>query len=231
MPQDSQELLRALAALDSCTVANVIDSMDVRLRNQGFCDGTIRCMLPELPPVCGYAVTCTVRSSATPMEGHSYRDRTDWWNFIQKQPEPRIVVLEDIDEKPGAGAFIGEIHGAILRALGCVACVTNGAVRSLPSARDEKLQLFASSVVVSHAFAHLTSLGQPVTVGGLEIKTGDLLHGDLHGVLMIPAEVAEEIPNRAEKVIAERKKIIDYCRSKQVSLDKLREMVDGQNWR
>src|SRR5579862_6013319 len=115
MSQDMQEVIRALAELDSCTVANVIDEMDVRLRSQGYCDGSIRCMLPELPAVCGYAVTCTIRSAATPMEGHSFRDRTDWWDFIGQQPAPRIAVIEDIDEKPGTGAFIGEIHGAILR--------------------------------------------------------------------------------------------------------------------
>lgn len=231
MFRDMQEVVRALAEFDSCTVANVIDEMDVRLRNQGFCDGTIRCMLPDLPPVCGYAVTSTIRSSATPMEGHNYHDRTDWWDFIQRQPEPRIIVLQDIDEKPGAGAFIGEIHGAILRALGCVACVTNGAVRNLPAAREEGLQLFASSIVVSHAFAHLTSFGRPATIGGLEIKTGDLLHGDLHGVLMVPSEVAPRIPSRAAKVIEERQRIVAFCRSKDFTPEKLKELIDEQNWR
>jgi regulator of RNase E activity RraA len=231
MSQDMQEVIRALAKLNTCTVANVIDEMDVRLRSQGFCDGTIRCMVPELPPVCGYAVTCTIRSSATPMEGQSYRDRTDWWDFVLQQPAPRIAVIEDIDEKPGTGAFIGEIHGAILRALGCVACVTNGAVRNLPAARDESLQLFATSVVVSHAFAHLTSFGKPAMIGGLEIKNGDLLHGDMHGVLSIPKEVAATIPPRAANMTAERQRIIEYCHSEQFSITKLREMVDGQNWR
>jgi regulator of RNase E activity RraA len=226
-----QEVVRTLAELDSCTVANVIDEMDVRLRNQGFCDGTIRCMLPELPSVCGYAVTCTIRSAATPMEGRAYYDRPDWWQFIQKQPEPRIVVLEDIDEKPGTGAFVGEIHGAILRALGCVACVTNGSVRNLPAAQEEGFQLFAASVVVSHAFAHLTSFGRPAMIGGLEIKTGDLLHGDLHGVLRVPAEVAARIPLRAKRVIEERQRIVAFCRSKNFSPEKLREMIDAQNGR
>jgi 4-hydroxy-4-methyl-2-oxoglutarate aldolase len=230
MSQDMHEVIRALAKLDTCTVANVIDDMDVRLRNQGFCDGSIHCMLPELPPVCGHAVTCTIRSAATPMEGRSYHDRTDWWAFIESQPRPRVIVLEDIDDRPGAGAFIGEIHGAILRALGCVACVTNGVVRNLPAAAREGLQLFASSVVVSHAFAHLTSFGKPAVIGGLEIKTGDLLHGDLHGVLKVPAQVAAEIPAQAARVLAERQKILDYCRSKQFSLEKLKQMMK-QNWR
>ncbi len=81
MSQHMQEVIHALAKLDTCTVANVIDEMDVRLRNQGFCDGSFAAWCPELPPVCGYAVTCAIRSSETPMEGHSFRDRTDWWEL------------------------------------------------------------------------------------------------------------------------------------------------------
>lgn len=231
MPRVAQEIVRALAQLDSCTVSNVIDELDVRLRNQGFCDGAIRCILPALPPVCGYAVTCAIRTAATPMEGQSYRDRTDWWDFIGKQPEPRILVLQDLDERPGKGAFIGEIHSNILRALGCVACVTNGSVRSLPAAEKVGMQLFAQSVVVSHSFAHLVSFGRPAAIGGLEIRTGDLLHGDRHGVLMVPDEVAAEVIKRAPEVLAQRRKIIDYCQSKNFSLEKLKELVNGQDWR
>jgi 4-hydroxy-4-methyl-2-oxoglutarate aldolase len=230
MLEIAKEVVAALAELDSCTVSNVIDELDVRLRNQGFCDGTIRCMLPQMAPVCGYAVTCTVRTADTPMEGHRYPDRTDWWDFIRKQPGPRIAVLEDIDDHPGTGAFVGEIHGNILRALGCIACVTNGAVRSLPEAERIGLQLFATSVVVSHAFAHVTSYGRPAVVGGLEIHSGDLLHGDRHGVLKIPKAVAAQILEKAEQVIRNRREIIDYCRSRNMSLEKLRKLVDGQNW-
>lgn len=227
MSRVTQEVVRALAQLDSCTVSNVIDELDVRLRNQGFCDGTIRCMLPAMPPVCGYAVTCSIRAANPPMEGQNYQDRTDWWDFIRKQPEPRIIALQDLDEHPGTGAFIGEIHANILKALGCIACVTNGSVRSLPAAEDAGMQLFAKNVVVSHSFAHLVSFGKPATIGGLEIKTGDLLHGDLHGVLMVPDEVAADVIAKAPAVIRHRQQIIDYCRTKQISLEKLKQLVNG----
>ena len=227
MSRVTQEVVRALAQLDSCTVSNVIDALDVRLRNQGFCDGTIRCMLPALPPACGYAVTCSIRSANPPMEGQSYQDRTDWWDFIRKQPEPRIMVLQDIDEHPGTGAFIGEIHANILRALGCVACVTNGRVRSLPAAEEIGMQLFAKGVVVSHAFAHLISFGRPAMIGGLEINTGDLLHGDRHGVLTVPDEVAADVVEKAPAVLRQRKEIVEYCRTKKISLEKLKQLVNA----
>ena len=203
--------IEALARLDTCTVANTIEEFHVRLRNEGFTNGRIRCMTPALPPIVGYAVTAKVRCSVPPALGHTYHDRTDWWDSILQTPAPRIVILEDVDDPPGRGAFVGELHANIIRALGCVGCITNGAVRNLPVAETLGLQLFASSLSVSHAFAHLISLGEPVEIAGLRIQSGDLLHADQHGVLKIPHEIAAEIPSRAAEISLRRKQVIDFC--------------------
>jgi 4-hydroxy-4-methyl-2-oxoglutarate aldolase len=219
------EQIQMLAGLETCTVANTIEEFHVRLRNEGFCDGTIRCMLPSLPAIAGYAVTAKIRCSVPPTFGHSFNDRTDWWDLILRTPEPRIVVLEDVDTRPGIGAFIGELHGNIIRALGCVGCVTNGAVRNLPAAEKIGLRMFAGSISVSHAFAHLLSFGDPVEVGGLKIRTGDLLHCDRHGVLNVPIEIAAQIPAMATKSTAGRNRVIEYCRSSSFSIGGLRKMI------
>src|SRR5579863_1686656 len=219
------EQIQMLAGLETCTVANTIEEFHVRLRNEGFCDGTIRCMLPSLPAIAGYAVTAKIRCSVPPTFGHSFNDRTDWWDLILRTPEPRIVVLEDVDTRPGIGAFIGELHGNIIRALGCAGCVTNGAVRNLPAAEKIGLRMFAVSISVSHAFAHLLSFGDPVEVGGLKIRTGDLLHCDRHGVLNVPIEIAAQIPAMAAKSTAGRNRVIEYCRSSGFSIGGLRKMI------
>jgi len=219
------EQIQKLAGLETCTVANTIEEFHVRLRNEGFCDGTIRCMLPSLPAIAGYAVTAKIRCSVPPTFGHSFNDRTDWWDLILRTPEPRIVVLEDVDTRPGIGAFIGELHGNIIRALGCVGCVTNGAVRNLPAAEKIGLRMFAGSISVSHAFAHLLSFGDPVEIGGLKIRTGDLLHCDPHGVLNVPIEIAAQIPAMAAKSAVGRSRVIEYCRSSSFSIAGLRKMI------
>jgi len=224
-PQLTSEQIQSLARLDSCTVANAIEEFHVRLRNEGFCDGSIRCMLPSLPAIAGYAVTAKIRCSVPPTFGHSFHDRTDWWDLILRTPGPRIVVLEDVDTHPGVGAFIGELHGNIIKALGCVGCITNGAVRYLPAAEKIGLQMFAGSVSVSHAFAHLLSFGEPVEIGGMKIRTGDLLHADRHGVLNVPLEIAPEIPAMAAKSSAKRNRIIEFCRSTSFSIEGLRKMI------
>ena len=224
----SERQLEALRGLDTCTVSNAVETFGVRLRNTGFADASVRCMSKNLSPMVGYAATARLRSGSPPMQGGSYHDRTDWWQYVLQVPPPRVIVLEDVDKDPGLGAFVGDVHAAILRALGCVGYVTNGAVRELPSVRKMGLHLFAGKVAVSHAYAHIFDFGAPVEVGGLQIHTGDLLHGDRHGLLTIPKLVAGDVPAVAEKLQKAEEKIIAFCESGDFSLERLREILRDQ---
>ena len=160
-----------------------------------------------------------------PIGGGTFHDRADFWNTILTVPAPRILVLEDMDDPPGRGAFVGDMHAAILKALGCVGYVTNGAVRELPSVRKMGIQLFAGNVAVSHAYAHIFEIGAAISVGGMEVRPGDLLHGDRHGVLTVPLEIATRVPGVADRLQQAEQRIIDFCRSKDFSVAKLREVM------
>lgn len=219
--------LERLRRVDSCTLANAIETFEIRLRNTGFTDSSVHCLFPDFPAIVGYAATARVRTSDPPMEGHSYYDRTDWWNYIIGIPAPRIVVLEDVDSHPGLGALIGEVHANILFALGVVGVITNGAVRNLGAARGTRLQIFAGSVSVSHAYAHVFDFGGRITVGRMEVKPGDLLHGDSHGVQTVPTEIAEKIPDVADGIIRQKQRLVALCHSPGFSLEKLRAAVKG----
>lgn len=221
----NQELIQSLARLDSCTVANAIERFDVRLRNAGFTDSSVHCIFDELPPVVGYAATARVRTSDPPMKGSNYFDRTDWWNHILTIPAPRIVVVQDTDSRPGLGSFVGELHANILLALGCVAVVTNGAVRDLRTVRATGFQMFAGNVSVSHAYAHIYEFGRAVEVGRMQVRPGDLIHGDLHGVQTIPVEIAAKIPDVAQEMTARDQHLIALCRSKDFTVEKIREAL------
>ncbi len=224
----SQEQLAALARLDTCSIANAIETFEVRLRNAGFADSRIRCMSPALPPMVGYAVTGRIRCSLPPTYGPTYQDRTDWWNFILTVPAPRVAVIQDVDRNPGLGAFVGEVHCSILKALGCAGYVTNGTVRHLPAVEAMGFQLFAGGPAVSHAFAHLIDFGGAVEVGGLTVLTGDLLHGDQHGVLNVPQQIAGEIPSVVNQMAGQRREIIEFCTSPKFSVEGLRDLIKQQ---
>lgn len=193
-------------------MANAIETFETRLRNEGFCGLGIRAMFPQQKPVAGYAVTVKIRCSSPPPEDHNYLEHTDWWSEIQKQPGPRIVVIEDVDAQSGLGALVGEVHANILNSLGCVGVVTNGAVRDLPALEALGFAAFASRVAVSHAYAHIVELGTPVEIAGLKIQPGDLLLGDCHGVISIPLKIAAEIPETAARMIAREKEVISLCK-------------------
>ena len=223
-PLLTAQQLEALGQFDSCMIANAIETFNVRLRNTGFTNGNIRCMFPDSGPMVGYAVTGRLRSGDPPISGF-YHDRGDLWSRIQSSPAPSILVLEDIDDKPGRGAFVGDMHAAILKALGCAGYVTNGSVRELPSVRAIGIQLFAGSVAVSHAYAHIFDIGVPVMVDGMEVHTGSLLHGDQHGVLTIPNEIAAEVPNVAAKLQRCEKAVVEFCQSSDFSIAKLSELM------
>ncbi len=176
----------------------------------------------------GYAVTARMRSSNPRMEAgksYDYYDRTDWWKEILSIPAPRVVVIEDVDNPPGLGALVGEVHANILLALGCIGIVTNGAVRDLPDIRPTEFQMFAGDVSVSHAYAHVFDFGTAVEVGGMKVQPGDLIHGDCHGVQTVPLEIADKVPVAAREIRQRRQQLIGLRRSADFTLEKLRQAI------
>lgn len=213
--------IEALRAFDSCTLANAIERFKVRMRNEGFTSGAVRCRFPRLGPMIGHAVTACVKAASPPMTGGWYHENMELWRLVATVPPPRILVVRDADPRPGAGAFVGALHAHIGRALDCIGYVTNGAVRDLPQVEAAGFHLFAGSVVASHAYAHVVSLGEPVEVGGLAVGTGDLLFGDRHGVLSIPPGLAAKLPAAAHRLLAEERELMELCDSPRFSLDEL----------
>ena len=206
------EQIQQLGAFETCLVADAIESFGIRLRNEGFATAGFRCLFKNLPPIVGYAATCKVRSADPPIVGSRYEERTDWWKHISSTPAPRVVVMQDIDNPPGTGAFFGKVHVNILMALGCVGAITNGAARELHGIEPSGFQVFAGRLAISRAYIHVVEYGGPVEVGGLTIRPGDLIHGDRHGVLTVPPELALKLPAVANVIQEKKQHLIDLSR-------------------
>ncbi len=187
----SPEQLDELKRYPTPTVCNAIEMFDVRPRNEGFMLPGIECRFPELDPIVGYAATATF-SAQEPARPGVEVDMGAYYEHILAQPAPRILIAEDLDERP-IGALFGECNGTLHQALGCVGHVTNGGVRDLDETRSIGFQFFSGCVQVSHAYVHLEGFGQPVTVGGITVGPGDLIHADKHGVCLIPHEAAPRL--------------------------------------
>jgi regulator of RNase E activity RraA len=55
----------------------------------------------------------------------------------------------------------------------------------------------------------------------MQVRPGDLLHGDRHGVQTIPLQIAQGIPGVARKMIEEEREIIELCQVDGFTLEKL----------
>jgi 4-hydroxy-4-methyl-2-oxoglutarate aldolase len=218
------EELAALRAMNSPTIANAIETFDYRPRDEGFMDSSVRCILPELGAMVGYAATAVIMAEQ-PGAGNRRIHNADYWDHVLSVPAPRLIVVQDVDQPAAQGSMWGEVQANIHTALGCAGCITNGGVRDLDEVRAVGFGFWAAAPIVSHAYIHLIDFGTPVKVGGLVVNPGDLLHADQHGVINIPHELARDIVRAASEVEAKERKIIDLCQSPDFSVDKLKALM------
>lgn len=212
-------VLEALRRYDTPTMANAIETFDIRPRDEGFASIEVRCMFPELGPMVGYAATATIRA-----RGRGPDDQSPLWAHVQTVPGPRVVVVQDLDEPAAHGSLWGEVNANVFTALGCVGAITDGSVRDLKEVRELGFHFFARGAGVSHAYVRVESAGEPVTIGGLRVAPGDLIHADQHGVLLIPAEIAAELPAAADRIVEREQTFIRWLRSPDFDPARLAEM-------
>jgi regulator of RNase E activity RraA len=217
-----QETLAELANMSSPSVANGIERFKLRPNDSGYMDGTIACRFPKLGPLVGYAVTARICAAGRPDQPPR---PTDLWQHALGIPEPRVVVIEDVDTPPGVGSFWGEVNANLFRALGCRGVITNGGVRDLAEMEALGFHAFSSVLSVSHAYVRVVDVGVPVRVGGLTIQPGDLLHADCHGVVLVPTEIASQVPDAVRAVEAEERRFIEFLQSPTFTPEKLIERV------
>ena len=223
----TDEQLAALRAWPSPAISNAIETFGVRARNYGAMTPDIRCHFPEMEPIVGYAVTCKIRASVpADQDPEAHVERGAWYDHIESIPGPRIVVIEDMDDPP-VGSFWGEVNGNVHRAFGCLGVVTNGGVRDMEEVRELGFQFLAKEVLVSHAYVHQIEVGGPVTIGGITVNPGDLLHADLHGCISIPHDIAADVPAAAQMVEDRERVIIDYAKSPEFTREGLMERFRG----
>jgi regulator of RNase E activity RraA len=226
------EYLQILERHDTPTVCNAIELFDVRPRSWGFLGGEIKALFPELPPIVGYASTATFRSAHPLESGEAYSNLGAQVERMERElPRPRIVVFQDLDEKP-CGATFGEVMCTTYLAFGCVGIVTSGGGRDLEQLRARKFPCFAASVIPSHAYCRIVDLHVPVTVGGVLVRPGDLLHADANGVTTIPNRLAAEVALGCERIVEAEGEVLGYLReSDPASVAGLRERYDSMRAR
>lgn len=221
----TKKLLAQLAEIDTPTICNTMDVLKIEYASKGFITQPFVCIDPEAPPIVGFAKTATCRSlepsSMSPAEATNLREA--YWDYIATKPQPGICVMQDLDgERAGFGAMWGEVNSNIHQALGCLGLITNGSIRDIDMWADN-FQAIAGLVGPSHGYVHYVGFGGDVHILGMWVKDGDLIHADGHGAVVIPKDIAHQIPTTAAMQARREKVILDACFDKKFSMAKLKK--------
>lgn len=218
------ELIEELQQFDTPTVCNALEIVAPKRRGYGFTTKPLVCTRPDLPPMVGIARTATIRAAhPSDLQGKKARELSDgYYAYIDQGEKPSIIVIQDLDDERGYGSWWGEVNSNIHFGFGCLGVITDGSVRDLPDIVDG-FQMMADRVGPSHAFVHVVDYSRPVTVAGMRVSHGDLIHSDQHGAVVIPHDVADKIKAAAEEIGRRERVIIDAAQAPGFNIDKLRE--------
>jgi len=225
LPRLTPEQLDALRRIDSPTVANAIEAFKVRPRLEGFAGWGLRCAFPELGTTIGYAVTCT--ADTTTESRRDPRGLLPLWEAVEAAPKPAVVVIKDIGPERSRSCHMGEVMATTAKALGAVGCISDGGLRDVMEVRAlGGFQYFCPGFVVSHGNPIICEVNVPVTLDGLAVQPMDLLHGDVNGVLVIPAAIADRVAEEVERVRAAERLVLDFVKSPGLTVEKLRQFQE-----
>ena len=203
-------LLNVLRSVDTPTVCNAIEAAQGKRGFNNFTKATMVASAPEEKSVVGYALTAKIAATSAPDEpAESLKERRmAYYKYMAEGQRPSVAVIEDCDFPNCVGAFWGEINTTVHKGFGVSGVVTNGVVRDLGDL-PAGFPVIAGSIGPSHAFVHVREFGKPVSVFGLAVEEGDLVHADRHGALVIPSLVIPSLQHAIEKLIATERLVLD----------------------
>jgi regulator of RNase E activity RraA len=203
-----------LQSIDTPTVCNLLEIVAPERRGFGYTVRYLHCPFPDLPPMVGFAKTVTSRAQdRVPLGEAGYMNkRLDYLDYIAAAPQPGIVVIQDIDEIVGFGAFWGEVQTNVHKALGCLGTITNGSIRDIPLVAPG-FQMLAGSIAPSHAFVHVEDFGCSVNIHGMAVRSGDLIHADRHGAVVVPLATIDPMKAALPGLTAKEAKIIEAAKA------------------
>ena len=225
MQELSESLIAELQAFDTPTVCNALEIVAPERRGYGFTTSPLVCTRPELPPMVGIARTATIRAAhPSDRKGTEARALNDsYFAYVDEGPKPSIMVIQDLDDhQRGYGSWWGEVNSNVHKGLGALGVITDGSVRDIPDIADG-FQMMADRVGPSHAFVHVVGFGEPITVAGMRVTSGDLIHADMHGAVVIPWHVADQIKAAVDEIVAGESVIINAAKQPGFNIDKLRQ--------
>ncbi|WP_435138261.1 RraA family protein [Pseudopelagicola sp. nBUS_19] len=213
-------LLNLLQRVDTPTVCNAIEVAQGKRGFDAFTRGTMLASHPEAPAMVGYARTARIAAVVPPSEPPDVikARRMAYYRHMAEGPRPSVAVIEDTDFPHCIGAFWGEINTTVHKGFGLCGTLTNGVMRDLGDLPDD-YPVVAGSIGPSHGFVHVKEVGTIVSVLGMQVADGDLIHADRHGALVIPTDVLLGLEAAIHKLLDTEKLVLDPARQDDFDFD------------
>ena len=206
--QSTQQMLEELKNFDTPSITNVVATYPTSPLCLGlynpwtenwYTDQTIRCMYPELGRLVGHAVTCVY---SVPDPNYNRLTWADVVDALDAMPKPTILVLEQ-KFPPQIAGKVGLAGGnmvSAMKAVGCVGLISNGPSRDLDEIRPMKFQYMLTGVTAGHGAMAVQAINVPVSVGGMEVMPGEIIHMDENGAVKFPAEKLAAVLENVRKL-------------------------------
>lgn len=191
-----QKMLETLLDYDTPSITNVVATYPDRPYCLGlynpwtqnwYTDQSIRCMYPELGRTVGYAVTCVYGLPDTTYGRLSFMDVVD---ALEASKKPSVLIIQQ-NFPPELAAKVG-LSGtnmtAAMKAVGCVGVISNGPSRDIDEIRSMKFQYLLTGVSAGHGPMAVHAVNVPVSVGGMDVCPGEIVHMDENGACKFPAD-------------------------------------------
>jgi len=218
------ELLELLQSVDTPTVCNAIEAAQGQRGFNQFTRGTMCCSDLCVKAVVGYARTAQIAAIEPASEAPDVikARRMDYYKHMSQGPRPALAVVEDMDYPHAVGAYWGEINTNIHKGFGLSGALTNGVMRDLGDL-PENFVVIAGSVGPSHAFVHVRSVAEPVTIFGMQVNDGDLIHADRHGALVIPPQLIPVLGDAIHKLLETEKIVLEATAKDDFNFEKFQD--------
>ena len=205
--------LEALKAWDTPTICNGLEIVAPERRAIGFTVEPMVVVDRKFPPIVGLARTGLIRAKEPPRG--PIPPREDWYEYVAADGLPTIAVIQDIDDRPGFGAFWGEVQTTVHAGLGVAGCVTNGSFRDIDMLAPG-FQIVGGRIGPSHAHVHMVQMKCDVNIFGMLVGHDDVVHADVHGAVVIPAEAVRALPKAIDLMARREKVILDRARARRL---------------
>ncbi len=210
----TQEMLQALKEFDTPSITNVVATYPGNPLCLGlyhpwtqnwYTDQTVRCMYPELGPVVGYAVTAVY---GLPDPTFAQRSFMDVIEALDAAPKPTIFVFEQRfpPELAGKVGLSGGNMTTAMQAMGCVGAISNGPSRDIDEIRPMRFQYLLSGIAPGHGPTAVHAVNAPVSVAGMDVAPGEIIHMDENGAVKFPADKLEAVLTNVRKLRDEEAK-------------------------